>query len=121
MPQPKICPSKCTMFPVKALRCAENRMSRVSKPTTDMIAPTTSSLRSGERASHQEMETTGSWAGVFFFEAGLFFSFPLEEVRTFPFGFPPDLAGEDGVLRGIGRCVIASLRGRLLTNICMQH
>jgi hypothetical protein len=65
-----------------------------------MIAPTTSSLRSAERASHQLIETTGDWTGTFFFETGFF---PLEGVRTFPFGFPegPDLAAEDGVLRGI--------------------
>ena len=78
-------------------------MSRVSKPTTDMTAPTMSSLRSGERASHQLMETAGGWAGIFFFEAGLFLSFPLEGVTTFPFSFAPDLAGEEGVLRGIVR------------------
>src|SRR5688572_12105109 len=101
MPQPKICPSKCTMLPVKALRCAENRTSSVSKPTTDMTAPTISSLRSGERACHQETETTGGWDGVFFFAAAL--SFPRAGVTTLPFGFAPDLdvTGE-GVLRGIG-------------------
>src|SRR5688500_8341589 len=103
MPQPKICPSTCTMFPVKALRCAENRTRRVSNPTTDITAPTMSSLRSGESASHHEMETTRGWAGVFFLESGLFFPFPLEGVRTFPFGLLPDLACEEGVLRGIGR------------------
>ena len=114
------------MLPVRALRCAENRMSKVSKPTTDMTAPTTSSLRSAERVSHHETETTDGAAGVVFFGAALFF--PREDVTTLPFGFTPDFeeVGE-GVLRGIRKCLCEerSLRrsnlliiGRLLRCAC---
>jgi hypothetical protein len=92
------------MPPVNALRWAENRMSAVINPTSDMIAPTTSSLRSGERLAHQETETGSGWARAVdlpFDEAGLLFAFPCEGVNVLPFAFEPDLEVEEGVLRGI--------------------
>jgi len=72
-----------------------------------MIAPTTSSLRSGERLFHQE---TGAPAGCgrgvdFPFEAGALRaagSFPGEGFSVLPFGFPADLDDEEGVLIGMG-------------------
>jgi len=39
---------------VNALRCAEKRIRIVNNPTTAMIAPTTSNLRSSESESHHE-------------------------------------------------------------------
>jgi hypothetical protein len=79
-------------------------MSKVSNPTTDMIAPTTSSLRSGERPAHQPMETGSGGCGVrgadFPFEPGDLL-FPEEGVTVLPLGFPADLEDAEGVLRGI--------------------
>jgi hypothetical protein len=83
----------------------------VSNPTTDIIAPTTSSLRSAERLSHQETETGSACARAADFpfdEAGLLFAFPCEGVNVLPFAFEPDLE-EDGVLRGIGSKSIAQM------------
>jgi hypothetical protein len=77
----------------------------VSNPTTDMIAPTTSSLRSGERLFHQETETGSGWARAADFPLdGLALLFPLEGVKVLPFELAPDLEVEEGVLRGMGRC-----------------
>ena len=53
IPQPMICDMPRIMLAVSGLRWAEKRMSTVSNPTTAMIPPTTSSLRSGLRVSHQ--------------------------------------------------------------------
>src|SRR5689334_4485448 len=89
---------------VTLLRCADTKMSKVSNPTTDMIAPTTSSLRSAERLAHQPMETGSGGCGVrgagFPFEPGDLL-FPDEGVTVLPLGFPADLEAEEGVLRGI--------------------
>ena len=73
-------------------------------PTTDMTAPTTSSLRSGERVLHQETETGSGWCEArgadFPFAAGVLL-FPEEGVTVLPLGFPVVLADEEGVLSGI--------------------
>ena len=45
---------------VNVLRCAEKRIRIVNPPTTAMIAPTTSSLRSLESASHHESGEEGA-------------------------------------------------------------
>src|SRR5690349_13794664 len=96
--------STCNMPLVTSLRCAESKMSKVSNPTTDMIATTTSSLHSGERLAHQPMET-GTRAceargeGFPFEPDDLFF--PDEGVTVLPLGFPVDLEEAEGVLRGI--------------------
>jgi hypothetical protein len=69
-----------------------------------MTAPTTSSLRSGERLAHQPTETgTGGCearGADFPFAAGVL-PFPCEEVNVLPLGFPLDLEAGAGVLRGI--------------------
>ena len=73
-------------------------------PTTDMSAPTTSSLRSGESVLHQEAETGSGWyeaRGVDFPLAAGVLLFPEEGVTVLPLGFPLALAGEEGVLSGI--------------------
>lgn len=91
------------MLPVRALRWAENRISAVSNPTSAMIAPTTSSRRSGVRLSHQETETGSGCSNRADFpleEAGLPFAFPCEGDAALPLGFPPDFE-EEGVLRGM--------------------
>jgi hypothetical protein len=69
-----------------------------------MTAPTKSSLRSGERLSHQLTETGSGGFEVrgadFPFAAGVLL-FPGEEVSVLPLGFPLDLEAGAGVLRGI--------------------
>jgi hypothetical protein len=65
-------------------------------------------LRSAERVSHQGTETTAGGEGSDFFEADLPLLFALEGVTTFPFGFPPDLEAEEGVLRGM-RFILAQM------------
>src|SRR5512138_2429898 len=93
------------MLSVNGLRCAETRIRIVSSPTTAITAPTTSSLRSAERVSHQVRATGSGWGcgGVFFLEgAGLLLP-PLRPagVTVLPTGFPFDFDGEEGVFRGI--------------------
>jgi hypothetical protein len=70
-----------------------------------MIMPTTSSLRSSVRASHQLPEGTagGGEAFDFFFAgAGLLLPRADDEADTvLPAGFPPGLDGEEGVLSGM--------------------
>ena len=76
-------------------------------PTTDIAAPTTSSLRSAERLAHQPVETgTGGCAarGVALALAEGALLFPWDDVTVLPFGFPVDLDVEEGVLRGISVC-----------------
>ena len=74
-------------------------------PTTAMIAPTTSSLRSGESVLHQDGEA-GSGAGAArlagFPLAGDPLPFADEGVTVLPLAFPLRDAGA-GVLRGIHR------------------
>ena len=69
-----------------------------------MTAPTTSSLRSGERVLHQETETGSGGCEArgadFPFAAGVLL-FPDEGPTVLPLGFPLALAGEEGVLSGI--------------------
>jgi hypothetical protein len=81
-------------------------------PTTDMIAPTTSSFRSGVSESHQERLITGlgGAAGcVFFFGEDLLSPLPREGVTAlllgFPAGFELDLDAGDGVLRGMSESI----------------
>src|SRR5262249_26041480 len=92
---------------VTSLRCAENSTSKVSIPTTDMTAPTTSNFRSGERLAHQPGETGSGCCGArtagFAFAAGALL-FPSEGVTVLPLGFPLALEVEEGVLRGIIVC-----------------
>ena len=113
MPQPKIWVSKCIMPPVKSLRWAEKRISVMSNPTTDMITPTTSSLRSGERDAHQEATVSGwrvAGGADFAFAAGdlrAALSLLFEEVNVFD--FPAGLEEEDGVLSGMLRKSIAQM------------
>ena len=102
-----------TTLPVNALRCAEKRISAVSIPITAMTAPTTSSMRSAERVSHQETETgSGVARGEAFPLLGIAFALSLprerEAVNALPFGFAFDLDEVKGILRGIF-CSIAQM------------
>ena len=89
------------MLAVIALRCAEKRISAISSPTTAITAPTTSSLRSGLRVSHQ-VGGAGCGGGAcaegpafpFLGGADLPPSLPFAGVGP-PFPFP--LAGPDGI------------------------
>ena len=102
------------MLPVIALRCAENRIRSVSNPTTAMIAPTTSSLRSGVRLAHHDTEAGCGGASRAVFPlavCGLRAALSLlcNELGVLPLGFPPDLDGEEGVLRGMSVKSIAQM------------
>ena len=83
-------------------------MSIVSNPPTDMIAPTTSSLRSGEREFHQETETGTGAEADFPFDADALL-FPWEGVNALPLGLRADLEAEEGVLRGMNTKSIAQM------------
>lgn len=75
-----------------------------TRPMSAMNAPTISSLRSGESASHQVGEA-GTGAGRyadFPFAGGVFCPpLPCEGANVFPLGFALDLDDEEGVLSGI--------------------
>src|SRR4026208_1240611 len=101
---------------VGALRTAEKRMSTIARPNRAITAPTTSSLRSGLRVSHQEggaYSGLGGAADFPFFGAGCLPPalpradavppFPLAGGgAAFPFGWVSDLLdAEKGVFSGM--------------------
>jgi hypothetical protein len=75
-------------------------------PDTAMTAPITSSLRSAERASHQETETGPGGGGgeAFPFLGGVFcLSLPGDGLDDFPFAFASGFfdGKENGVFNGM--------------------
>ena len=106
MPQPNRRLNTLIGMAVNVLLSAENKMRRINTPIIAMTAPTTSSLRSGVRVSHQGTETgSGVECGADFPLLGVAFpaSFPRAGAGVLPFvGFAPDFLEEEvGVLRGI--------------------
>ena len=105
------------MPPVKSLRCAENKTNAMSNPVTDMIAPTTSSFRSGERAAHQaETVTAGSgWTRAA--------AFPLDE-DAFPFAWEEAddlrLALPAAPERDAWDCVLRGIRDSIAQMVCFS-
>jgi uncharacterized membrane protein len=114
------------MLPVRLLRCAENRINTLRIPTTVITAPTTSSLRSGERVLHQDGETGsggGAPRGADFPLLGEALPFADEGVTVLPLAFPPERDAGAGVLRGIresiAQMVCFSFGVKLLNNTDM--